>query len=115
MNGATGTSGTETGAYTLSGGTSGNAPAVNPGVMFYIPTENQWHKAAYYKRGSTGNFANYTSAASWNSQTDKVTTAVTRGGATAYGAVDMSGNVREWNDPRGAAPSTLSSFSKAGQ
>jgi sulfatase modifying factor 1 len=53
MNGATGTSSTETGAYTLSGSTSGNAPAVNPGATFYVPTEDQWYKAAYYKGGST--------------------------------------------------------------
>lgn len=42
MNGATGTSSTETGAYTLNNATSGNAPAVNPGATFYIPTENQF-------------------------------------------------------------------------
>jgi len=41
------------GAYTLNGATSGNAPAVNPGATFHIPTEDQWYKAAYYKGGST--------------------------------------------------------------
>jgi hypothetical protein len=40
-------------AYTLAGATSGTAPAVNPGAQIYIPTEDQWHKAAYYKVGST--------------------------------------------------------------
>jgi len=39
---------TETGAYTLGGATSGNAVAANPGAAFYIPTENEWYKAAYY-------------------------------------------------------------------
>jgi sulfatase modifying factor 1 len=39
---------TETGAYTLNGATTGNAVAVNPGAAFYIPTENEWYKAAYY-------------------------------------------------------------------
>jgi formylglycine-generating enzyme required for sulfatase activity len=53
MNGGTSSSSTETGAYTLNGGTSGNAPAVNSGAAVYIPTENQWYKAAYYKGGST--------------------------------------------------------------
>jgi formylglycine-generating enzyme required for sulfatase activity len=131
-----GSGSTETGAYTLSGSTSGNAPAVNPGAQFSIPTEDQWYKAAYYKggstnagywdyatksdtaptavtangtgigsAGSTGNFANYNSAADWNSQNGNVTTVGTNGGTSAYGAFDMSGNVYEWNDLTGSAGS----------
>ena len=131
MNGATGTSSTETGAYTLSG--TSTAPAANPGATFYIPTENQWYKAAYYKgggtnagywtyatqsdtaptavtagltgigsSGSTGNFANYNGAAEWNGRIGNVTTIATNGGASAYGAFDMSGNVYEWVDIDGA-------------
>ena len=136
MNGATGTSSTETGAYTLSG--TSTAPAVNSGATFYIPTEDQWYKAAYYKggstnagywdyatqsdtaptevtadgtgigsAGSTGNFANYNRGADWGSplQDGNVTTVGTNGGASAYGAFDMSGNVQEWNDLTGAAGS----------
>ena len=135
MNGATGTSSTETGAYTLVGGqTSGTAPARNSGATFYVPTEDQWYKAAYYKGGSTnagywdyatqsdtaptavtsgstgigsagnaGNFANFNLAADWNSQNGNVTTVGTNGGANAYNAFDMSGNLREWNDLTGAA------------
>ena len=139
MNGATGTSSTETGAYTLAGGTSGNAPAVNNGATFYVPTEDQWYKAAYYKggstnagywdyatqsdsaptavtagstgigsSGSTGNFANYSRGADWGSpvQNGNVTTVGTNGGASAYGAFDMSGNLYEWNDLTGAAGSS---------
>jgi formylglycine-generating enzyme required for sulfatase activity len=135
QNGATSSSSTETGAYTLvDGQTGGTAPAVNPGATFYVPTENQWYKAAYYKgggtsagywnyatqsdsaptavtagstgigsAGSTGNSANYNSAADWNSQDGNVTTVGTNGGPSAYGAFDMSGNVKEWNDLTGAA------------
>jgi sulfatase modifying factor 1 len=134
FNGATGTSSMETGAYTLNNATSGDAPAVNTGATFYIPTEDQWYKAAYYKgsgtnagywdyatqsnsaptavtsgttgigsAGSTGNFANYNAGADWNSQNGNVTTVGTNGGASAYGAFDMSGNLFEWNDLTGAA------------
>ena len=45
----------------------------------------------------TGNFANYNLAADWNSQDGNVTTVGTNGGASAYGAFDMSGNIYEWN------------------
>ena len=138
QNGATSSSSTETGAYTLVGGqTTGTAPAVNPGATFYVPTEDQWYKAAYYmgggtsagywdfatqsdsnptavtagstgigSAGSTGNFANYLTAADWNSQNGNVTTVGTNGGPSAYGAFDMSGNVYEWNDFTGAAGSS---------
>ena len=135
MNGALSTSSTETGAYTLSG--TSTAPAVNSGATFYIPTEDQWYKAAYYKgggtnagywnyatqndsaptavtagetgigsAGNTDNFANYNAAASWNGGTGNVTTVGTNGGASAYGAFDMSGNINEWNDLTGAAGSS---------
>jgi sulfatase modifying factor 1 len=43
---------TEDGAYTLNGVTSGDAPGKNAGAAFYIPTDNEWYKAAYYNRGS---------------------------------------------------------------
>jgi formylglycine-generating enzyme required for sulfatase activity len=56
--------------------------------------------------GSTGNFANYTLEADWNSQDGNVTTVGTNGGASAYGAFDMSGNVYEWNDLTGASGSS---------
>jgi len=48
-----GNSGTETGAYTLNGVTTGNAVAKNSGALYWIPTENEWYKAAYYKGGGT--------------------------------------------------------------
>jgi len=39
---------TERGAYTLDGAFSGVINK-NPGATFYIPTENEWYKAAYYQ------------------------------------------------------------------
>ncbi|MBL6832216.1 MAG: SUMF1/EgtB/PvdO family nonheme iron enzyme, partial [Pirellulales bacterium] len=71
-----GSGSTETGAYTLVGGqTSGTAPAVNPGASYFLPTENQWYKAAYYKGGSA--MADYWDYAT---QSDTTPTAVTAGG-----------------------------------
>ena len=45
---------TETGSYTLAGAVSGATVArneINGG--YYIPTENEWYKAAYYNPGTT--------------------------------------------------------------
>lgn len=39
---------TESGAYTLNGQTSGLLPERNPNAGFYVPTENEWYKSAYY-------------------------------------------------------------------
>ena len=92
MNGGTSSSSTETGAYTLiSGQTSGNAPAVNSGATFYVPTEDQWYKAAYYKGGSTN-------AGYWDyaTQSDTDPTAVTAG-STGIGSSGSTGNFANYN------------------
>jgi sulfatase modifying factor 1 len=65
MNNGQGSGSTETGAYTLVGGqTSGTAPAKNPGAQFYIPTQNEWYKAAFYSpvKGGVGSPGYYTYA-----------------------------------------------------
>ena len=59
-NGATGTSSTETGAYTLNGQTTGIFPQPNLGARYSLPTEDQWFKAAYYKgSGTNAGYWNY--------------------------------------------------------
>ncbi|MEN9664907.1 MAG: hypothetical protein RLZZ326_1270 [Planctomycetota bacterium] len=102
MNGATSSSSTETGAYTLIGGlATGTAPAVNSGATFYVPTEDQWYKAAYYKGGGT-------SAGYWDyaTQSDSAPTAVTAG-STGNGSAGSTGNfanfdeVASWNSQTG--------------
>ena len=55
---------------------------------------------------TSGNFANYNQKADWNSQDGNVSTVGTNGGASAYGAFDMSGNLGEWYDLTGAAGTT---------
>jgi formylglycine-generating enzyme required for sulfatase activity len=101
QNGATSLSSTETGAYTLDGATTGNAPAVNPGATFYIPTEDQWYKAAYYMGGGT-------TAGYWDyaTQSDTAPTAVTAD-TTGIGSAGSTGNFANylddanWNDRGG--------------
>ena len=99
MNGGTSSSSTETGAYTLIGGqTSGAAPAVNSGALYFLPTENQWYKAAYYKGGGTN-------AGSWDyaTQSDTAPTAVTSG-STGIGSAGSTGNFANYiRQHRGAA------------
>jgi formylglycine-generating enzyme len=91
QNGATSSSSTETGAYTLNGAISGNAPAVNSGATFYIPTEDQWYKAAYYKGGGTN-------AGYWDyaTQSNSAPTAVTAG-STGIGSAGNTGNFANYN------------------
>jgi formylglycine-generating enzyme required for sulfatase activity len=102
MNGALSSSSTEAGAYTLvDGQTTGTAPAVNPGATFYVPTEDQWYKAAYYKGGGT-------SAGYWNyaTQSDSDPMAVTAG-STGIGSAGSTGNFTnydygaDWNSQNG--------------
>jgi formylglycine-generating enzyme required for sulfatase activity len=86
-NGATSLSNTEDGAYTLvNGQTTGTAPARNNGATFYIPTEDQWYKAAYYKGGGTN-------AGYWDyaTRSDEAPTAVTAD-ATGIGSAGSTGN-----------------------
>jgi formylglycine-generating enzyme required for sulfatase activity len=75
MQNGQGSGDTETGAYTLvEGQTTGAAPARNAGAEYYVPTENQWYKAAFYKGGGTN-------AGYWNFATgrDSAPVAVTAG------------------------------------
>ena len=102
MNGQ-GSGSTETGAYTLNGATSGIFLA-NAGAQVYIPTEDEWYKAAYYN-GATSTYSLYP-----NGQ-NTITTADANYGSlgsedvgtyssdpSSHGTFDQGGNVWEWND-----------------
>jgi sulfatase modifying factor 1 len=45
---------TEDGAYTLNGALSGVGFTKNPGAQYWIPSENEWYKAAYYQPAAQG-------------------------------------------------------------
>jgi sulfatase modifying factor 1 len=112
---------TEIGAYTLNGQTTGSwLPAVNAGAKFYIPTEDQWYKAAYYKGGginagywayatqsdtppgnaigNAANQANYYAGDYSSSHNRSTDVGAFTNSASYYGTFDQTGNVSEWND-----------------
>jgi formylglycine-generating enzyme required for sulfatase activity len=51
---------TETGAYTLNGDTTNYMETRNAGAKYFIPSENEWYKAAYYNP-SNGSYWAYSS------------------------------------------------------
>ena len=99
-----GSGSTETGAYTLNGATSGIITK-NSSATVWIPTEDEWFKAAYYN-GATGQYSLY--ATGWDTIStaeanyDLSVATVSDVGAYAfpsyYGTYDQAGNVWEWND-----------------
>ena len=58
LNNGQGTGDTETGAYTLLGGTAtpsnGLSITRNAGATWWLPSENEWYKAAYHQPAATG-------------------------------------------------------------
>jgi formylglycine-generating enzyme required for sulfatase activity len=118
---------TETGAYTLLGGTPTplNSDSIerNPGARWFIPSENEWYKAAYHKNdGSTGNYWGYPTRTdnepdnnlptsdTGNSVNYRIPCCYTTGNSSfpmtdvgaytqsssPYGTYDQGGNVWEW-------------------
>ena len=96
---------TETGSYTLNGATSGIITA-NVGATVYIPTEDEWYKAAYYngtnstyslypngQNSITTDDANYGYSVGTSSDVGTYS-----GDPSFYGTFDQGGNVWEWND-----------------
>lgn len=119
-NGATASASTETGAYTLNYATSG-VFTKNADARWWIPSEDQWYKAAYYdptKAGSNkywkyptrsdalpvaeafpsgSNSANYDSPTALEGK--RITpVGVYAGSVSYYGTYDQAGLMWEWND-----------------
>jgi formylglycine-generating enzyme required for sulfatase activity len=113
-----GSGSTETGSYTLLGGTptpsNGATLARNAGATIVLPTEDEWYKAAYYNAASTSFFdyptgsntaptcstptATPNSANCNNAVGGPVATGSYTGSASPYGTYDQGGNVAEWNE-----------------
>jgi len=96
-----GSGSTETGAYTLSGATSGVILA-NADAQIRLPTEDEWYKAAYYN-GVTGAYSLYANGQNTITQADANYSPssglvnVNYGKPSSYGA-HIGGNAWEWND-----------------
>jgi formylglycine-generating enzyme required for sulfatase activity len=94
----------ETGAYTLAGATSGIIN-VNPGATVYLPSEDEWYKAAHYN-SSTATYSLYPTNsntitmadANYNTVLGSTNVGSYPGDASAYSTLDQAGNVWEWND-----------------
>ena len=97
---------TETGAYTLISGQTSGIVTVNSGASVYVPSEDEWYKAAYY-RWDTSTYLGYpnqsnsatSSDANYENSVGASTPVGTYAGyASPYGTFDQGGNVWEWND-----------------
>jgi formylglycine-generating enzyme required for sulfatase activity len=99
---------TETGSYTLNGAVSGSTVARNNlWGAYYIPTENEWYKAAYYNPGTTqyslfpnGQGTITTADANYASVVGTTTNVGNYSGdPSTYGTFDQGGNVAEVMTP----------------
>ncbi|MHC4445137.1 MAG: choice-of-anchor D domain-containing protein [Planctomycetota bacterium] len=97
-NGVQDASTTEDGAYTFISGPVGGGyyemSGRNPGALVFLPTENEWYKAAYYKSGGTN-------AGYWDypTQSDTAPTAEGPPGANpTSGSANYAGAVGDFTD-----------------
>lgn len=111
---------TETGAYTVGNGTN---EVRSSNARYWIPSENEWYKAAYHKNdGPSGNYFSYPTSSDSEPNNDLIspdpgnhanfyqsgytigspywTTEVGEfeNSASPYGTFDQGGNVFEWNE-----------------
>ncbi len=119
--GTEGTGTTETGSYTLNGANTDAAFATvtrNPGATYYLPTENEWYKAAYYSGGGTSSTywqyptqsnsapSNVLSPTGTNnanflftdSNLDLTSVGAFAASPSHYGTFDQGGDVYQWTD-----------------
>jgi formylglycine-generating enzyme required for sulfatase activity len=109
MNNGQGTGSTETGAYTLTGST-GLIPR-NAGAQVWLPSEDEWYKAAYYDPTlGAGGGDNYWSHATKSDSAPIAATVNTTGGITNSGAnVANYNSSANWNDVTNGNVTTVGS------
>ena len=109
---------TETGAYTLNGDTTSGTESRNANAKYFIPSESEWYKAAYYNP-SSGTYSTYATQSNiapsnslvlvpndanyYNGGYTDSTNYLTPVGyfstsPSYYGTFDQSGDVWNWND-----------------
>ncbi len=120
LNNGQGTGDTETGAYTLLGGTAtpsnGTSITRNAGATWFLTSEDEWYKAAYHKNdGVTGNYFDYptssdtapiseipaggSNSANYDNAVGYMTVVgAYTGSDSPYGTFDQGGNLWEWNE-----------------
>ncbi len=121
LNNGQGNGDTETGAYTLLGGipspSNGLTITRNPGAAIFLPSENEWYKAAYYNPATSSYFQYPTSSNTvptgglpsglpnhanfWPGGGGSLLptdVGAYTGTTSPFGAYDMGGNVDQWNE-----------------
>ena len=100
----------------------------NKDAHYFLPSENEWYKAAYYNPGGSNYFlyptasdfaptqvANGTNAytAVYNTQSSFPATVTYAGGLSPYGTMGQGGNVWEWSESAFDGTNNLSSENRA--
>ena len=96
---------TETGAYDM----SKTHPTRLEGALYWLPTEDEWYKAAYYDPTLNNNAGGYwdfptqsesidTANVNYDNSVGTVTDVGSYDNDSYYGTYDQSGNVYEWNE-----------------
>src|SRR5262249_868007 len=118
INNGQGNGDTETGAYTLDGGTpeptNGLTVTRNTGARVFLPTVDEWNKAAFYNP-STGTYFKYatgsdtlpsplppgvqSNSANWNNAVGHPTdVGAYVNSPSPYGTFDQAGNLFQWTE-----------------